>query len=117
MRKRALSIAQCSRQANQFPLAMRSSLFVHRPQLRSDGFLFDGAGDGDGFQALALGEQYGQFRFGAGEAVEVFQAAAYAGGEVVYGGQAEQREVRLADDWGGGGEPGVVAGGDERFGG
>lgn len=116
MRNRALSVAQCPRQANQFPLPMRPGLLVHRPQLRSHCVEFDCARCGDGFHAFTLGKQYCQFGFGAGEAVEVFKAAADAGSELVHGGQAEQREVGLADDRGGGGEPGIVAGGDEGFG-
>lgn len=116
MRSRALAIAQCPCQANQLPLPVRPGLLVHRSQLRSHGVEFDGAGCCDGFHAFTLGEQHGQFGFGAGQAVEVFQTAADAGGEVVHGGEAEQREVGLADDRGGGCEPSVVAGGDERFG-
>lgn len=100
MRIRVLSVPQSPRQANQFPLPMSPGLLVHRPQLRSHGVKFDGAGCSDSFQAFTLREQYGQFGFGAGEAVEVFQAAAYAGGEVVHGCQAEQREVGLADNRG-----------------
>lgn len=116
MRGQALAVAQCPRQTNQLALPVRPGLLVHRPQLRSHGVEFDGAGCGDGLQAFALGEQHGQFGFGACEAVEVFKATADTGGELVHGGEAEQREVGLADDRGGGCEPGVVAGGDERFG-
>ena len=116
MRSRALPVAQCPRQTNQLPLPVRPGLLVHRPQLRPHSVEFDGARGGDGFQAFASGKQYGQFGFGASQAVEVLKAATDAGAKLVHGGEAEKREVGLADDRGDGGEPGVVAGGDERFG-